>query len=74
MLAAVGDLAVATPQASASRESGPIRFGADGGSAGEDDDPPGAASARLQAFGLVHRRRLGIREKVDQRLCRDGLL
>src|SRR5215831_3570060 len=34
----------------------------------------GAASARLQALGLVHRRGLGIREKVDQRLYRDWLL
>jgi hypothetical protein len=34
----------------------------------------GAASARLHALGLVHRRRLGIREKVDERLCRDRLL
>jgi len=34
----------------------------------------GALSAWLQAFGLVHRRRLGIREKVDKRLCRDRLL
>jgi len=74
MLAAVGDLAVATPQASASRESGPIRLGADGVAPVTRTARSGAASARLQAFGLVHRRRLGIREKVDKRLCRDGLL
>ena len=49
-------------------------FGIDGGDTGDEDDPPGAASARLQALGLVHRRGLGIREKVDQRLCRDWLL
>lgn len=62
------------PQASAARESGPVRFGVDGGDTGDEDDPSGAASARLQALGLVHRRGLGIREKVDQRLCRDWLL
>ena len=64
----------ARPQTSNARESGPIRFGVDGGSAGDEDDPPGAASARLQALGFVHRRRIGIREKVDKRLCRDRLL
>jgi hypothetical protein len=62
------------PQASVTRESGPVCFGVDGGDTGDEDDPPGAASARLQALGLVHRRGLEIREKVDQRLCRDWLL
>jgi len=33
-----------------------------------------SVSARLQALGLVHCRGLGIREKVDQRLCCDWLL
>jgi hypothetical protein len=41
MLAAVGDLAVARPQDSDFRESGPIHFGADGGSAVDEDDPLG---------------------------------
>jgi hypothetical protein len=36
--------------------------------------PPSAVSARMQALGLVHRRRLGAPEEVDQRLCRDRLL
>lgn len=62
------------PQASVTRESGPVCFGVDGGDTDDEDDPPGAASARLQALGLVHRRGLGIGEKVDQRLCRDWLL
>ena len=64
----------ARPQATDARESGPVRFGVYDGDTSDEDDPPGAASARLKALGLVDRRGLGIREKVDQRLCCDWLL
>jgi len=33
-----------------------------------------AMSARLQALGLVHRRRLGVRQEINQRFCRNRLL